>query len=934
MKKVIFFILFLMTGNFVAQELDLDKSLPISTKVKKGVLKNGLTYYIYKTDVIKNAASYYIIQNVGSVLENEDQQGLAHFLEHMAFNGTENFKGKGVLNTLQKHGAVFGQDINAYTAFDETVYNMNNIPVTSELVDTCLLILRDWANGLLLTEEEIDAERGVIKEEWRTRQSGGMRIFKQSLPVMFNNTIYAERMPIGVMNIIENFEYKSLKDFYHDWYRTDLQAIAIIGDVDVAEIENKINKLFSKIPSVENSKERKNIEIPDNSELLYVLVKDKEVTTSQIEFGIRHPRKEYSSILDLKNFLKESIIVKLLNARIAEVIQSPTSPLLNARIKYGKHSRTTNSFSVSINPKPNQQHQAFKTVIEEINRAEKFGFTQEEIKRAISEFKSYYKNLIIKEDDKSHEGIVYGILQNYLEKVTMVNVTQQYPIVENILNNLSNDELHAKVKSMYTQKNRYLLVTGVEGKKNLLEAEALKIIKDTEGNRTLKAYTDKFSGKTLISRVKINKGNIEKESFNKELNAKTFELSNGVKVHFKFSDKNKEDVKLKAISNGGLSLVKEEDLPSAKYTGTVVQQSGLGDYSVVDLKKILAGKTAATYIDISSLTESIEGVALSKDVETMLQMVYLRYTKPRFDENSYKIFKSQVDNYLVRRSNDVNEKIRDSVLVNLYGKNNPHKPIFNSEYAEQINFEKIKRVYSERFKNVADFEFFVVGDIEESRLKDLLEQYIASIPTEKVEEKWKDNYANWISEFIDKDVFIKMEDPKSTVKIAYKNNYEYSLKSNLLAKVLADLLGFRYMETLRENEGGTYGATTYGNVTKEPQQYANLWVEFDCDPARVEKLLRIVHDEIKKIAKGQVSEIDLNKIKNNYLKENKQQKDSNSYDMKVLTNYYREGINIENPKNFENIVNKITKNDIVKFTKAFLKNNESYEIVVKPLLNE
>ncbi|TXD46750.1 M16 family metallopeptidase [Polaribacter sp. IC073] len=932
MKKLILFLVLLIGSNLHAQDLDLNTQLPTNNIVKKGVLKNGLTYYIYNTDVTKDAASYYIIQNVGSVLENDKQQGLAHFLEHMAFNGTKNFAGKGVLNTLQKEGAVFGQDINAYTAFDETVYNMNNIPATPELIDTCLLILRDWSNGLLLTDEEIDAERGVIKEEWRTRQSGGMRIFKQSLPVMFNNTIYAERMPIGLMDIVANFEYKTLRDFYHDWYRTDLQAIAIIGDVDVEEVEAKIEKLFSNIPAIENPKERFIVNIPDNEEMLYALVQDKEVTTAQIEFGIRHQRpKTYAKVKDLKDFLIENMITSMFSARISELTQNPNTPFLGARINYSKNSRATSSFSASISPKPNQQQKAFKATLTEINRAVKFGFTQEEIDRAIVQFKNYYQTQISKESDKSHAAIVYEIQQNYLENITMVDISKQYQFIEKIVASLKKEDIHQRLKQLYTANNRSLIVTGVNGKNNLSEEEAKNIINLVENDTTIIAYADAFSGKTLISNVDIKSGTIISEKKNKEVEATTFKLSNGIKVHYKYTNKNKNDVKLEAVSYGGLSLINDEDLPSAKYASTVVQQSGLGDYSATDLTKVLAGKTASTYIDITALNESINGSSVTKDAETMLQMVHLRFVKPRFDEDAYKVFKGQVDNYLIRRSENINEKIQDSVTVALYGKNNPKKTIFNTNFASKINFNKIKNIYAERFADASDFEFFIVGDIDENTLKPLLEKYIASIPTNNTKEVWKDNSTPWLHNTIDKDVFLKMEDPKSTVRISYKNDYKYSLKNNIMAQALADILSLRYMDLLREDEGGTYGASAYGSVTKRPNEQANLWVQFDCNPDKVEKLVAIVHSELKKVAAGVISEADLEKTKNNYLKEYKQQQDYNSYEMSLLVNFYREGYNMNASKNFEDIVKNLKVKDIKTFAKNLIANAKSYEIIIKPL---
>ena len=516
MKRILVYVLVsVFCFNASAQNLNLNDPLPIDQSIKKGVLPNGMTYYIHNTDVTKDVASYYIIQNVGSVLENDEQQGLAHFLEHMAFNGTENFAGKGILNTLQKHGLVFGRDINAYTSFDETVYNINNIPTTPELIDTGLLILHDWSNYLLLTEEEIDAERGVIKEEWRTRQNGGMRILQKSLPTMFNNTIYAKRLPIGLMDIVDNFEYKALRDFYHDWYRTDLQAIAIVGDIDVDAMEQKIKKLFSKIPKVDRVKERFTVNIPDNDAMLYTIAMDEEVTTSQIGFGIRHPKSlTDETVADLKQSLLNNLVTSMLYARISEITQKPDAPFLAMQVDYSSHSRSTNAFNVRVYPKPNEQHKAFKAALEEVNRAVKFGFTTEEINRAMLQFKNYYKTQISKKDDKSHQAIVSTIQQNYLENAAMTDITKNYELIETIFNALNSKEIHNRLKELYTAKNRFLTVTGVKGNNNLTKENALQIIKTVENDDTLIPYSDGFAGKTLISNLKIKEGKITKESSN------------------------------------------------------------------------------------------------------------------------------------------------------------------------------------------------------------------------------------------------------------------------------------------------------------------------------------------------------------------------------------------------------------------------------------
>ena len=929
-KTAILLSLFLGIG-LSAQQLDLNQPLPINTKIKRGILPNGMTYYIYSTDVTKGVASYYIIQNVGSVLENDDQQGLAHFLEHMAFNGTKNFVGKGILNTLQKHGAVFGKDINAYTSFDETVYNMNNIPTSDGLIDTCLLVLHDWSNYLLLTDKEIDAERGVIKEEWRTRQSGRMRILQQSLSVVFNNSKYSNRLPIGQMNVVDNFKYKALRDFYHDWYRTDLQAIAIVGDINVDEIENRIKEKFSGIPAVKNPKERFIVEIPDNKEMLYNMATDKEVSTSNISFSINHPKSlKAQTVADLKESLLNAMATSMLSARLNEIRQKPDAKFLSAGVRYSAKARLKNVFSARITPKPDRQQEAFKSVLEEINRAVKFGFTQGEIDRTIKKYSSNYKTSISKEDDMPHGQIIRMIQNDYLNNKTITPIAEEYELVKVIFASLSKEDFHNTIKKLYSQNNRAILVTGVKGKNNLSKEEATTIIKNVENNKVLVAHTDDFIGKTLISGIDLKEGSIISEEKNKAIGSTIFTLSNGVKVHYKFVDKNKNDVKLLATSYGGTSLLQDKDLPSANMMINIVQMSGLGAFSATDLPKTLAGKTASTRISVSGLTESISGSAVTKDVETMLQMVYLRFEKPRFDKDAYKVLQENIINFLSDKSTNVNSKMQDSLTVALYGANNPKKRIINKAYMNDVSFEKMKEIYLNRFNNAADFEFFIVGDIEKEVLKPLLSKYIASISARPAKEEWKNNYSPWVSNAIDKDIFLKMEDKKGSVRICYKNEIIYSLKNVLLASILGDILQLRITETIREEEGGAYSPRARASFSKRPVEQANIFISFDCNPDKVDHLIKIVHNEIKKIAEGEISQVDLDKTLTNYVKERKEQKDYNSYEMRVLKNYVLEGYDMNDPKNFDDIVNSITVKDIQIFTKNILNGGKMYEIAFKP----
>ncbi|GAA4234628.1 insulinase family protein [Postechiella marina] len=929
MKKILTVLSLFLIASIGAQNLS--APLPIDSSIKKGVLPNGMTYYLHSTDVTKGVASYYIIQNVGSVLEEDNQQGLAHFLEHMAFNGTENFEGKGILNTLEKEGIVFGKDINAYTSFDETVYNVNNVPTTPRLTDIGLQILHDWSNYLLLTEEEIDAERGVIKEEWRTRQNGRARILEKTIGTMFGHSVYSKRLPIGLMDIVENFEYKALRDFYHNWYRTDLQAIAIVGDFDMAEMEAKVISKFSAIPAIKNGPKRFNVKIEDNQNLDYAIGMDDEVSTASIQFSIRHANSlANETVADLKESLLNGIISSILRERFSNITQNPEAPFIGVRAGYSNATRLHNAFSVQISPKEGKQQESFKLAMSEINRAIKFGFTKAEINRVLVSYKSGYENQIAKLEDRSHKQIIKIIQSNYLDNNTIGDLAKEYEIAKDLLDNISQKDLLKQVQKLYTKKNRSLIVTGVKGKNNLTKDQAISILNEVENSTTLKPYKEEDALKPLMSGVNLTPGKIVNKEINKALGFTTYTLSNNVKVHFQFVNKDKNKVSMLAHSYGGTSLLPLEDMPSASILGNVVSMSGLGEFSATELPKVLAGKQASANFKINGLSETISGGSTTKDVETMLELANLRFTKPRFDKTAYNVFMQNVDNYLVRKSQDLKSKISDSLTVTLYGKNNPKKPLFDKAYIQKFSLDKVEDIYKSRFANIGDFQFFISGDVTAKQLEPLLEKYIASIPATTEKEHWKDNSVNWIRDNTDKDIYLPMQDAKTSVKIAIKNEMPYTLKNAYLMSILGDILTLRYTQSLREEEGGTYGARSNGALSKKPVSRASLGVSFDCNPDLAEKLISIVYKEIDLIKNGSIQQNDLDKVLTNFLKEREESKSSNRYDMSAMQTLILEGYNRTESKNFEDIINSITTKDVQEITKKLLKNNKSYEVVFKP----
>lgn len=929
-------ILLFVAGCFLsakAQNFKATDPIAVNQKIKKGVLPNGMTYYIYPTVVNKNTASYYIIQNVGSILENDQQKGLAHFLEHMAFNGTKNFEGKGILNTLQKQGAVFGKNINAYTSTDETVYNLDNIPSKDGgVVDTCLLVLHDWSNFLSLTNEEIDAERGVITEEWRTRQNARARIYNQLASSYYNNSLYTDRMPIGDMDIVKNFKYQVLKDFYKDWYRPDLQAIAIVGDINADEIEAKIKKLFADIPTPVNPKKRFEIAIPEKAEPTFKLALDKEISASSISFMIRHEtEKATNTYAELEKTTQRNIAFSILNNRLAELAQKQECPFKGAQIGYQNYTRLNDIWILSVSPKPGKQAEAFALAMNEWVRAYKFGFSKGEIERAVTETISSYENYLDKLNEISHKQVIGMVKDDYLKHEVMADPVAEFEMTKSILKNINTKMLQEQISKLYTQKNRVVTVTGVDGEENLMQEKAFDIIQKAENDASLQAYVDTFEGKTLLGNLKINPGKIVSEKKETAIDATTFVLSNGVKVHYKFADKNKKQVNLEAESKGGISLYKFDDIPSAYRSTSLAMMSGIGELSNVDLEKVLKGKIANSSVTINSLKEEVSGSANVKDIETMMELVHLRFVQPRFDAQMYALLKQRLQNSLKNRENDINAKMQDSLSNIVYGKNNPKIRPLNQKYIDDLSFDKMKSIYLDRFADVSNFEFYIVGDVTPEVLKPLLEKYIASIKGIKRNEKFKVDVPEWTSKKIDRDVFIKMETPKSAVNIAFMKDYAYSQKNRILNSFLGDILTLRYTESLREKEGGTYGAQVKGSLVKDPITKGGIQITFDCDADKVEHLLPIVYQEIDKIKKGEIAAEDIEKTRKSYLKSREDSKNFNSYSMSLISNYFEEGYNMNDPKNFEDIVNSITSKEIQEFANSLLEKADSMEIVFKPL---
>ncbi len=897
-----------------------------------GKLENGMTYYIRANKEPEKRASFYIIQNVGAVLETDEQNGLAHFLEHMAFNGTKHFPEKGIIKSLEKHGIKFGANINAYTAQEETVYNVSSVPTDKDgLLDSCLLILHDWSHYLTLNEKEIDAERGVISEEWRTRRNSSFRLNAITTPVIFKGSIYAERDVIGDYDLINNFEYDTLRDFYHKWYRPDLQAIAVVGDFDAEEMEKKVIERFSSIPKPVNPAEREEFFIPDHKEDYFVVATDKEATQNVVQVLSVLPKSdiEKNSVEYFRSNIVMSFFNSMISARISEIMNQRTPPFLAAGINISGFVRNHDSYSYYAVANEADETTALKAILTEQVRIERHGFQDSELERVKEQMLAGLETNYKQRDKISNDTYISSIKSNFLYQTPLVDQESYYEFVKAVVPRITVEEVNEAFKKWNTKENISIVITGQDDVQHLTKEEIDGIYNVVYSSGDILPFEDELVGKDLLNAKKLKGSKIKTEKHLDLFDATEFELENKIKVVYKKADYEKDQVLLYAYSEGGTSLYDVKDLPNAENTSVFASTYGLGEYSNIDIRKIISGKVASSSVTMGHTSESVSGSSTPADIETMFQLMYMRFVQPRVDEDIF--IKTKEQNYDIIKKNKDNPNVIMQDSIDLILSNyHPRKLRFTKEYLDQVDMDKMHKIYKERFANAADFTFFIVGNVEKEDLVPMIEKYIGSLPTNSEFEEWRDNGVRGPKGYTKKRIGIKFETPKSFVVNAFSKNMEYVLEDTYLNSVLADILDLRYTENIREKEGGTYGVSVNSSSSKEPEPLYSLTMTFDCEPSKAEYLSTLIYAEIKKIMKEGVSEEEINKVVSNYLKNREQSKKHNSYWLSIISTYYIHDINNNDPDNFENILNAITPEKIKDYTNRMFTGNDHIDVIFSP----
>ena len=903
--------------------------VPVDPQVRMGKLDNGLTYYIRQNNYPEGQANFYIAQKVGSVLEEDNQRGLAHFLEHMCFNGTEKFPGNGVVKYLEGIGVKFGADLNAYTSIDETVYNIDNVPVSvAGAIDSCLWILHDWAGALLLEGDDIDKERGVIHEEWRQRNTAQQRMLEQLLPTLYpGGNRYGHRMPIGTMEVVDNFPYQALRDYYEKWYRPDLQGIVVVGDVNVDEVEAKIKSIFADLTMPENPAERVYYPVADNKEPIIALAKDKEQQYGIVYIFNKHeaiPAEVKSSMQYLIIDYAKAMFASMMGSRMGELAMQPDAPFVEGFVNDEDYflSKTKGAVSGAIIPKEGQMKEATALLYREMLRARRHGFTESEYVRARAEYLTNLESAYNERAKVKSRSYCQQYVRHFIDNEPIPGIENEYALMNQLAPNLPVDLVNQLIQGLMSDSNLVVMamLPEKEGMTYPTEAEVAQLLTEVAAE-DITAYVDKVSDEPLIAQEpeggKVVKAKEAKYGY------KQLTLSNGATVYLKSTDFKADQILMSVVSKGGTALYDAGEAINLSQVTDVIENNGIGSFNTTDLQKVLAGKKAGVAPYISLNMEGMNGNSTPKDFETLMQLTYLQFTAPRLDDEAFASYKSKMKAMLENQELDPQSALGDTLTKVLYN-NHPRAINMKAADVEKIDDKRILEIYKERFANAADFVFIFTGAIDEATALPLIEKYIGGLPSGGKKEKYVDAKLD-IQKGEHKNVFEKqMATPSATVYLVFSGKVKHNLKNNLMMSLTKQILDIIYTEEIREKEGGTYGVGTSGTITKVPKESARLLIMFQTDPDKREHLTKMAVDLLDKFAEEGPRQKDLDKVREYMLKKYAENQKENAYWASLLQGSIT--ADYEGYKDYEKTLNSITPDDLKKFVMKLLKQGNEIEV--------
>jgi zinc protease len=911
--------------------LKLNQQIPAGPQVNVGKLSNGLTYYIHRNARPENKLELRLVVKAGSILEDEDQQGLAHFTEHMAFNGSTHFKRNELVSYLQSIGVKFGADLNAYTSFDETVYILPIPTESKETIEKGFQVLEDWAHGLSFNDADIDSERGIVMEELRLGKGVDDRMNKVVLPKVLNGSRYAQRMPIGKEDILKSFKYDAIKRFYRDWYRPDLMAVVAVGDIDPAEAQRLIEQHFGKLKNPEHPRPREYATIPERQDSEGIVFTDKEVSANTVY--IRYPIQTLpaeKTFGDYRQKLIENMYSFILSQRMYELTQQANPPFLQGGSGMNKIVHGYRSFGAGAVLGKDGVTPAINALVQEDQRARQYGFSASELERAKKGMLRNYERMYNEREKSDSSGYAAEYIRNFLEEESIPGIAAEYRYVNQLLPTITVDEVNAAVRAAIPDNQSKLVIyTGVE-KPGLVQPKAAELVRSASA-------AEKIAVKPMEEKVYANQlmptppkaGSIVSETVNPKIGATELTLSNGVKVVLKPTDFNNDQVILGGLRYGGWSLLPDSDVFTAQYASSIVGQMGVLNYTPNDLVKVLAGKSVSSSANVSSLNESVGGSSGSTDVEAMLQLVYLQMTQPRKD---VAIYSAYVDRQRELAQNNLarpESVFYDTVTATLY--NNSPRVLRAARPADfdQLALDRVLDIYNSRLSSARDFTFFIVGSFDVEKIKPLIATYIASLPVGEIPVAFKDEGVRPIKGIVKKEVHAGSE-PKSTISLSFTGDVEFSRAARMRLQALVEVMNIKLIETLREKMGAMYSGGMSGSMSRIPYGNYTINANLPCAPENVDKVLAATFAEIAKIKQDGAEEADLNKVKASWIKGYRKGLRENGYWMASLQNAFFNNSNPEDILTYESRVNALTTADLKEAAQRYFDTDNYLQVVLYP----
>ncbi|MDE6115594.1 MAG: insulinase family protein [Muribaculum sp.] len=907
-------------------------AIPVDPEVRIGKLDNGLTYYIRHNEYPKGQADYYIAQKVGSIQEEDNQRGLAHFLEHMCFNGTKNFPGNEVVSWLETVGVKFGQNLNAYTSVDETVYNICNVPTARESVqDSCLLILHDWADGLLLEDAEIDKERGVIHEEWRRSNVGQMRIYEKLLPVIYPDSKYAYRLPIGTMEIVDNFPYQDLRDYYEKWYRPDLQGIVVVGDIDVDRIEAKIKEIFSDIKMPVNPAERVYYPVPDNQNTIFAVGSDPEQRNAvvQIMFKSEATPDSLKGTLDyLVGRYAVDMLDAMLNARFQELSSKPDAVFALADASYGNFmlSKTADALTVAALPKDGDLIPAFEAVYRETLRAKRGGFTATEYDRARSEYLSRLEKAYNNRANTTSTSLVNEYVRHFLDNEPIPGIENEFTMMSMLANQIPVEMINMALPEIVGDKNIVVLamLPEAEGFAVPTEAQLAEAMQRVDAEE-IEAFVDDVKSEPLIESLPAP-GKIVAVTENPLYNTQEWTLSNGVKVVVKKTDFKDNEILFTALATGGTSVFGEDDALNLRYLPYALSRHGLGGYSSSDLEKYLAGKQASCEVDLSAYTREVSGSAVPKDLPVLMELIYATFTgftiSPDDFSSTQNLYVGALKNQEALPAYQFNKQL----LEYLFKSGRSHAVDVNT--IENADRGRILEIVGSQLANAADYTFYFVGNVDIDALKPLVEQYIATLPavagkTAPVKLAGLGIEPGASTEQVRQ----KMDTPTTYAAIIVSADMPYTAKNQKLASIAGQILSARLIKTVREEEGAVYSISANGSLSRISDNPVMFQSSFPMKPEMKDKVLEIIAAQFDDMTANITAE-ELAKVKEYMVKEATRGMTENQAWLSGMTGYQL--LPVDTFLTSVDTINAITEDDVKAFMAELMKQNNYKVFVMEP----